>query len=216
MDGFSVCRSLKAQTSTQVTPVVFLSSTNHLDDRLMCWSLGAVDFINKPFNEHEALARIHIHLDLALLIKQLREQVSEASPAKAASDYSKQQNRPHGTAANLPSYERRRDVIVRLATAQLKKNLGAPPSPGELAQLVGTSEKVLNQAFHTAFGLPAFAWLRQERMRQARHLLTTTDTSIASIGEYLGFSTAANFSRSFREHYVMSPRDMRMAQTPAG
>jgi AraC-like DNA-binding protein len=181
---------------------------------LLGLSLGAVDFISNPFSEHEALARINIHLGLAQEVKQLNMRLLKAFPGKTNTDLSSPNlvSSPTGTKPEFLNSERRRDVLVRLATQHLRQQLGSPPSPSELAQLIGTTERGLNDAFHAAFQLPVYGWLREERMRQACHLLTTTDTTIASIGEYLGFSTAANFSRSFRERFVMSPRDMRAGQ----
>ena len=179
-------------------------------------SLGAVDYISKPFSEHEALARINIHLDLAGMLKHSNARALKVLPANTDTEFSgiKSLNTQAETATDFQEYERRRDVIVRLATQHLKKNLGAPPPPSELAQLIGTTERGLNEAFHAVFQRPIYGWLREERMRQACHLLTTTDTTIASIGEYLGFSTPANFSRSFRERFVMSPREMRAGHPP--
>jgi DNA-binding response OmpR family regulator len=211
MEGFAVCRQFKAQASTRATPVIFLAATNRLADRLLGLSLGAVDFISKPFSEHEALARINIHLGLAHELKQLTMRLVKALPTKINSDLSSPNlvRSRDDTKGEFQTIERRRVVLVRLATQHLKQHLGSHPTPGELAQVVGTTERSLNEAFHAAFQLSVFGWLREERMRQACHLLTATDTTIASIGEYLGFSTPANFSRSFRERFVMSPREMR-------
>lgn len=211
IDGFAVCRQLKAQASTRATPVIFLTDSNSLADRLLGFSLGAVDFISTPFSEHEALARINVHLDLARELKQLNLSLLKTSSTKTSTDVSRlnADNLPADTRPGFPTSERRRDVLVRLATQHLQQHMGSAPSPKELAQLIGTTERGLNEAFHAAFQLPVYGWLREERMRLACHLLTTTDTAIGSIGEYLGFSTAANFSRSFRERFVMSPKDMR-------
>lgn len=215
MEGFAVCRQFKAQASTRATPVIFLADSNTLSDRLQGLSLGAVDIISKPFSEHEALARINIHIHLAREVKQLNARLLKALPSKARGELSGSPAAGSATGAHseFHDYERRRDVLVRLATQHLKQRLDSPPAPSELAQLVGTTERGLNEAFHAAFQLPIYGWLREERMRQACHLLKTTDTTIASIGEHLGFSTAANFSRSFRERFAMSPREMRAKQT---
>jgi len=195
MDGFATCRQLKAQQQTQSIPVIFLTAANDLSHRLQGLTVGGVDYISKPFSEQEVLARIRIHLDLSL---NLRNASSELNRVARVDD-----------ADGGAVVERRRDVLVRSATTYLRQHLGQPPSPAELAHLIGTNEKRLNQAFHEQFGMPVYGWLREERMRQARKLLTTTDTAVASIGDYLGFSSPANFAKAFRERFGMSPSTLR-------
>jgi DNA-binding response OmpR family regulator len=199
MDGFAACRLLKAQARTQAIPVIFLTAANDLESRLRGLTLGGVDYISKPFNEHEVMARIRIHLDLSRRLRQ----TSPAAELDLMPD----------TADNDPAVmERRNGVLVRAATAYLREHLATPPSPEALARLVGANEKRLNQAFIDCYDLPVFGWLREERMRQACELLTNTDTAIASIGDYLGFSSAANFAKAFRERFGMSPRALRHEQ----
>lgn len=178
MDGFAACRLLKTQATTQAIPVIFLTAANDLESRLRGLTLGGVDYISKPFAEHEVMARIRIHLDLS---RRLRQTSPAADPDPMPD-----------TADNDPATtERRNGVLVRAATAYLREYRAAPPAPEALARLVGTNEKRLNQAFVDCYDLPVFGWLREERMRQACELLTTADTAIGSIGDYLGFSSAA-------------------------
>jgi PAS domain S-box-containing protein len=77
MDGFEVCRRLKANEKSRGIPVVFLSASGHLEDRVLGLSLGAADFISKPFEAPELLARVHTHLELGRLRAHLEEQVAE-------------------------------------------------------------------------------------------------------------------------------------------
>ena len=57
IDGFEVCRRLKAEPRTRNIPVVFLSALTEVEDRVEGLKLGAVDFISKPFRKEELLAR---------------------------------------------------------------------------------------------------------------------------------------------------------------
>ncbi len=200
MDGFAACRQLKALPRTQRIPVIFLTAADDLQSRLQGLTLGGVDYISKPFDEHEALARMRIHLDIS---RRLREGAVASSPAE----------RPGADAVSDAAQAVRRDeLLVRAATAYLRQHLAAPPTPAVLSNLVGTNERRLGQAFHAQFGLPVFDWLREERMRQACQLLTATDTAVGSIGDYLGFSTPANFAKAFRDRFGMSPRALRQQQ----
>jgi len=58
--------------------------------------------------------------------------------------------------------------------------------------------------------MPVFAWLREERLRQARELLALTETPILNIAEHLGYSSGANFSKAFRDRFDCSPRELRV------
>ena len=62
IDGFEVCRRLKADPRTADVPVIFLSNSTAIEYKLQGFGLGAVDYLGKPFSEHELLARIFIHL----------------------------------------------------------------------------------------------------------------------------------------------------------
>lgn len=89
------------------------------------------------------------------------------------------------------------------------ENLSNPPSPEALAGQLGTNEKRLNEAFHEAFALPVFGWLREQRLRLARQLLSQTETLIADIAAHCGYASPANFATAFRERYECTPRDFR-------
>ena len=77
MDGFEVCRRLKQRADSRDIPVIFLSGSGELADRLEGFRLGAVDFISKPFQREELLARVRTHVELARLRAQLEERVAE-------------------------------------------------------------------------------------------------------------------------------------------
>lgn len=64
MDGYEVCRLLKANPLTQKIPVIFLSALDQADDKVKAFGLGGVDYIPKPFQAEELLARIGNHLKL--------------------------------------------------------------------------------------------------------------------------------------------------------
>jgi PAS domain S-box-containing protein len=77
MDGFQVCRRLKASSETRDIPVVFLSGVTETAERVEGFSLGAVDFVTKPFEIQELLARIHTHVELSRLRNRLEQLVLE-------------------------------------------------------------------------------------------------------------------------------------------
>ncbi|MCP5107856.1 MAG: response regulator [bacterium] len=64
MDGFQVCEQLKASDETKNIPVIFLTARTDTRDIVKGFELGAVDYVTKPFNKAELLARVHTHLEL--------------------------------------------------------------------------------------------------------------------------------------------------------
>ncbi|GAA6619574.1 response regulator [Scytonema sp. NUACC26] len=74
MDGFETCRRLKSHVATQDIPIIFLTALVQKTDKIKGLSLGAVDYITKPLENEEVLARVKIHLSLRNLTKRLQEQ----------------------------------------------------------------------------------------------------------------------------------------------
>lgn len=77
MNGFEVIRRLKSREPSRDIPVIILSGAEELEQRVEGLNLGAVDFISKPFQTEELLARVQIHLELRQLRIQLEEQAAE-------------------------------------------------------------------------------------------------------------------------------------------
>ena len=74
IDGFETCRRLQADPLTKEIPIIFMTALSDTVDKVKGLSLGAVDYISKPFQQEEVLARIKVHLKLRRLSLQLAEQ----------------------------------------------------------------------------------------------------------------------------------------------
>ncbi len=77
IDGFEVCRQLKANPSTWQIPVIFLTGMNSHENEEAGLKLGAVDYITKPFNASIVQVRVHNHIQLKRYQDQLEELVKE-------------------------------------------------------------------------------------------------------------------------------------------
>lgn len=77
MDGFETCKNLKIQPETHDIPVIFMTAITDTNSKVEALSLGAVDYITKPFHKAEVLARISSHLQLRSLNKNLEKRVTE-------------------------------------------------------------------------------------------------------------------------------------------
>ncbi|PIE32180.1 sigma-54-dependent Fis family transcriptional regulator [candidate division KSB3 bacterium] len=74
IDGFEICRRLKASPETRNIPVIFMSALSETIDKVKGLRLGAVDYITKPLQLEETLARIQTHLTIRRLQQQLQDQ----------------------------------------------------------------------------------------------------------------------------------------------
>ncbi len=77
MNGFEVCLRLKAREETRNIPIIFISGLMGFEEKMNCFRLGGVDFIPKPFQREELLARVRTHLELSRLRLNLEAQVVE-------------------------------------------------------------------------------------------------------------------------------------------
>src|SRR5262249_11632109 len=77
MDGLEVCRRLKADPQNRQIPIIFLTASNEMEHLVKGFEAGAVDYVTKPFNGAELLARVRTHLELKLARERLREMNDE-------------------------------------------------------------------------------------------------------------------------------------------
>lgn len=185
LDGFSVCRLLKADPVTRDIPIIFLTARSAPEERLLGLRLGGVDYVSKPVLAEEVIARIRIHLN----------RIRGGGPA-----------RTDGTGPRHPD-----DVVFTAAANLIRDSLESLPAVPEIARLVGTHEKRLGQIFRNRVGMNVSAYVGEERIRLARDLLADTCMPIQSIAEQVGFGSAANFTTAFRKRMGMTPSAYRQA-----
>jgi sigma-B regulation protein RsbU (phosphoserine phosphatase) len=73
MDGYEVCKRLKVDALTRDIPIIFISALDATQDKVKAFSAGGVDYVTKPFQAKEVLARVETHLALRELQKQLQD-----------------------------------------------------------------------------------------------------------------------------------------------
>ena len=74
IDGFETCRRLKASNFTKDIPVIFMTALDETENKVKGFSLGAVDYVTKPIQNEEVLARAKAHLSIRKLNQKLQEQ----------------------------------------------------------------------------------------------------------------------------------------------
>lgn len=86
MDGPEVCRRLKADSRTREVPVIFVSAASEIGEKLVGFEVGAVDYVTKPYQRDELLARVRTHLELYRLRHRLEGLVEARTAALLASE----------------------------------------------------------------------------------------------------------------------------------
>ena len=140
MDGFETCRRLKSNKVSQDIPVIFMTALSDTVDKVRGLSLGAVDYITKPLQHEEVLARIKLHLNLRNLTKTLQGQnlhlEREISERKRVEEKLRHQK------AELAEWKNRYEAVIK-ATGQILYDWDSHTNEiaygGNLEQIIGYS-----------------------------------------------------------------------------
>jgi sigma-B regulation protein RsbU (phosphoserine phosphatase) len=104
MDGYEVCEHLKADAQTRDIPVIFISALDAAQDKVRAFTIGGVDYVTKPFQVEEVLARVGTHLALRRLQKQLQDANQKMAQELALAGEVQASFLPHGP-ADFPGWQ---------------------------------------------------------------------------------------------------------------
>lgn len=199
-DGLTSCRLLKANAVTRNIPLIFLSAADASEEKISGLRAGAVDYVTKPFDFEEVRLRLCVHLrspvheELAPLPNMAGSGVADVSPATV------------GTSVNNSTFD---VVLFEAARRLILEKLDQPMGLHVLAAAVGSNARRLSVAFKHCCGVTVFDYLREERMKEARRLLSESTLDIGAIALAIGYSNTANFSTAFRDRFGMPPSQFR-------
>jgi CheY-like chemotaxis protein len=195
-DGFRTCREIKSDPGTQHIPVLFLSALSDIEQKLRGFKVGGVDYITKPFQPQEVLARVSSHLRTAQLFRRMAgAQTGPCGAGELSPDAS-------------PPIDRGLQLVYK-ASDTLLEDLVNPPDMATLVRKIGTNHNKLTRLFQHHLGMTVFEWVREQRLVRAQALLATDGLQIQQVAAQIGFKRAGDFGTAFKRRFGMTPREYR-------
>lgn len=186
-DGIELCNKLKTDERTSHIPIILLTAGVGEEQELLGLDSGADDFITKPFKLKILQARVD---NLIANRKMLRNRYSHESILEAKD------------IAITPTDE----VFLNKLQSVLDNHLSDPNFNAEaFCEKLTMSRMQLHRKLLTYTGLSTTAFIRSQRLKQAVHILKTSDVSISEIAYAVGFNTPSYFIKCFKEIYKMTP-----------
>ena len=196
-DGYELCRALKTNEKTSHIPIILLTARAAGEDKIEGLEIGADDYLIKPFEPKELLARIR---NLIELRRRLRERFNVAVPLKP------------GEVA-VTSLD---DVFLHKVMAAAEQHMGDEDFHIEgLATEVGMSRMQLHRKLTALTGQSPGEFIRYLRLHRAIELLQKGVGTVSEIAYSVGFSDPSNFSKCFHKQFGKPPSDVKRASTRA-
>lgn len=132
VDGFETCRRLKAQPTTRDIPVIFMTALTDTAEKVRAFSAGAVDYITKPIQHEEALARISTHLTIRRLRHELQQQLALKERFM-----------------RIAGHDLRNPLCLILMSGELVRRKGATPAVAEYLESIHSSAQQMRRIIDT-------------------------------------------------------------------
>lgn len=192
-DGFAVCEELKNDTLTAHIPIILLTAKSAMDSKVGGLRRGADDYLTKPFNTEELLARME---NLVEQRRRLRQLFAQTAPVPAS-----------GPNAPLPDFLSEPDreflhKINRLLEQHLQnENFGVD----DLAHSMHISRSQLHRKLKALTDRAATDLIRDYRLDRAYAMLKNREGRVGEIALRTGFVNEKHFATVFRERFGMPP-----------
>jgi DNA-binding response OmpR family regulator len=188
MDGYALCRALKSDPDTDFIPVILLTARAEAEDRLAGLTEQADDYLTKPFDVRELLARIG---NIIVTRRRLQERFAGT--------------RLTIHAAPVEVEHEDRKFIERVRLAIEARLADEDLSVERLASDVGQSRGNLHRKLRELVGESPSDLIRRMRLERAAQMLESGAGSVAEVAYSVGFKSVAHFSNAFNEQHGVRP-----------
>jgi DNA-binding response OmpR family regulator len=189
MDGYDLCRALKADEALRTVPVMLLTAKASEEDRLYGLEGGADDYLSKPFSSRELEVRV---ANLILSRRELRQQFSREIRVKP-------------TDVVIQSED---EAFLEQVLDVMEAHLGDSTFTTDgLADSLGMSRRQAERRVKEVTGETPPRLMRRMRLERAAQLLKARPGSISEVAYTVGFKSLSHFARVFRERFGVSPSE---------
>ncbi|MCK5906784.1 MAG: response regulator, partial [Flavobacteriales bacterium] len=188
MDGITLCKELKSDINTSHIPVFLLTAKTDEAQQMEGLSIGADDYIDKPFN------LVNLKLRISNAIKARKELVAKFSTSQTPI--------PDGIVINELDHDLLSSIIE-----YVEKNIDTDITGDILSKELGLSKSNLYKKLKNLTGFSVNIYIRNIRLDVASKLLKNGKYSISEIAYAVGFNNPKYFSSCFMKHFGESPRN---------
>jgi signal transduction histidine kinase/ligand-binding sensor domain-containing protein/DNA-binding response OmpR family regulator len=200
MDGYALCRALKTSPETEFIPVILLTARAEAEDKLTGLSEQADDYLTKPFDVRELLARV---ANIVAMRRRLRERFAGLAVSPLTL---------HAAPIEVEPADRK---FIEQVRAAIEANLGDETFSVEvLASEVAQSRGNLHRRLRDLVGESPSDLIRRMRLERAAQLLESGAGSVAEVAYAVGFKSVAHFSNAFNELHGVRPSGWRDRPSP--
>lgn len=185
VDGNELCRWIKSDSRTQQIPVILLTAKHGVEDTVESLSIGADDYMTKPFNVEVLLLRMRKLLDLYANKSETR--LIDPAPSEV----------------KITSMD---EQLVTNAIKYVEENISRTTlSVEELSQSLGMSRVHLYKKLLQITGKTPIEFIRIIRLKRAAQLLRESGRNVSEIAYQLGFNNPKYFAKYFKEEFGVLP-----------
>lgn len=193
-DGITLCNNLKSDERTSHIPVILLTAGIGEENELKGLTSGADDFITKPFKTRILHKRVE---NLIQTRKSLRDRYSQEVVLKATDI----------------SVTKTDEIFLQKVQKVLDEKLSDSEFDSTtFGKQVGMSRMQLHRKLMALTGLSTSAFIRSQRLKQALHILKTSDATVNEVAYTIGFNTPSYFIKCFKETYNKTPSEYLQSQ----
>ncbi len=193
-DGFALLSQIRSDPEMNFLPVILLTARAEAEDKLSGLNVGANDYITKPFDIREVLARLKSIFDQQ---KRLVHQFNLSRPTNGSKIH-------HDSVVTESSDQQFLNTVKKVIQAELSdENF----SVSELSERVNQSRSNLHRRLTKLTGETPSALIRRIRLELGAQLLAQNAGTVSEIAYSIGFKNVAHFSRVFRDHFDQTPTE---------
>lgn len=191
MDGYQLCKGVRAQAATCHIPIVMVSSDSSVQGRMKSFQAGADAFLLKPFRADELLVRVRLLLQQR---RMLRDKYAGSAPVVDEADGQAE------TTDRTPDFI---DEVQQYVDSRIGEG---DVDLADLAARFGVTRATFTRKVKQHTGLTSAAYITSRRIRKACQLLQTADMTVAQVAEACGYSDTAYFIMVFRKSMNKTPK----------